>query len=567
MPYALRLVFLITSTIWAGSLQAQSWVQVEAQPSQAQALVRAEAYANRLPDVNAFRTGATWHVIALGPYSEDEARQTLLQLRAARQIPSDAFLSDGRRFGEQIFGTGRSTASATPQPVEPVEPAAPLVQAEETPAEARRSERLLTREDRQLLQTALKFDGFYNSTIDASFGPGTRRAMSNWQAANGFEQTGILTTLQRQDLVNGYLDVLRSLTMAPVTDTKAGIQVEIPSELVAFDRYDAPFVHYEPKTDDGVKVLLISQSGDNATMAALYDIMQTLKIVPLDGSRALRRNSFFIEGQNDKIISHTSVRLDDGTVKGFTLIWPANDAKRFRLALDAMEKSFSTTAAVLPDTEGAGNQNIDLLSGLEIRRPDRVRSGFFIDRAGAVLTTREAVRQCSRITLNDESDAQIAAEDSVLGLALLRPVDQLAPISVARLASGEPRIQSDIAIAGYSFGGILTAPSVSFGTLEDLKGLDGDTRVKRLSVNSEPADAGGPVFATSGAVVGMVLDQADGARQLPGDVAFAAKSPTLQDFLSANGVSALGDPDVDELAPEDLALLAADLTVLVSCWN
>ena len=198
---------------------------------------------------------------------------------------------------------------------------------------------------------------------------------------------------------------------------------------------------------------------------------------------------------------------------------------------------------------------------------DRVRSGFFIDRAGAVLTTREAVRQCSRITLNDESDAQIAAEDSVLGLALLRPVDQLAPISVARLASGEPRIQSDIAIAGYSFGGILTAPSVSFGTLEDLKGLDGDTRVKRLSVNSEPADAGGPVFATSGAVVGMVLDQADGARQLPGDVAFAAKSPTLQDFLSANGVSALGDPDVDELAPEDLALLAADLTVLVSCWN
>ena len=505
MRYVLRLVALISACFLTNLAHAQSWVQVEAQPSEAQAIQRAEAYASRLPDVNAFRTGTTWHVVALGPYDPVEAQEKLLQLRAARQIPADAFISDGRSFSTRVFGTG--VASLAPDTTtETPAPAPVLTPGEETPAEARSAERQLGREDRQLLQIALKWEGFYNSAIDASFGPGTRRAMSAWQEANGFEPTGILTTLQRQELTDRYLDALRSLAMAPVADAQAGIEIEMPANLVAFDRYDAPFAHYEPKGEDGVKVILISQSGDNATMAALYDIMQTLTIVPLNGSRALRRNSFFLEGANDKIVSHTFVKLAGDAVKGFTLIWPAGDEKRFRLALDAMEKSFVTTDAVLPDTAGTTGQNIDLLSGLEIRRADRSRSGFFIDGSGGVLTTREAVRQCARITINDDFDAVIAAEDASLGLALLKPSEALAPLSVARLASAEPRLQSDIAIAGYSFGGILSAPSLTYGVVEDLKGLNGDTRIKRLSVANEPGDAGGPVFSGTGAVLGMLLE-------------------------------------------------------------
>ena len=460
MRHVLGLAASLSFWLWAPEAAAQSWVQVEAQPSEAQVLQRAEDYAARLPDVRAFRTGSTWHVIALGPYDAVEAQEKLLQLRAARQIPADAFISDGRSFGTQVYGAEGTGVAATLQNTETetqVE-VAPLVAGEETAAEARQGERLLTREDRQLLQIALRWEGFYNSAIDASFGPGTRRAMSAWQEANGFEPTGILTTLQRATLTDRYLDVLRALSMAPVVDPNAGIEIEMPSNLVKFDRYDAPFAHYEPTGDEGVKVLLISQTGDNATMAALYDIMQTLTIVPLNGSRALRRNSFFIEGANDKIISHTFVKQAGEAIKGFTLIWPAGDEKRFRLALDAMEKSFVTTDAVLPDTAGATGQNIDLLSGLEIRRADRSRSGFFIDGAGRVLTTSEAVRQCARITLNDEADAVIAAEDTALGVALLAPNEALAPLGIARLASAEPRLQSDIAIAGYSFGGVLSAP-------------------------------------------------------------------------------------------------------------
>ena len=238
--------------IWGQMAFAQSWVQVEAQPSAARALERAEDYAQRMPDVNAFRTGTSWHAIAIGPFAtEDDARLRLLELRARRAVPSDSFVSDGRSFRDRIFGTG--VAVATPQGSTPTEPLPELEPGEETAAEARRNERNLTREDRALLQTALKWEGFYTSIIDASFGPGTRRAMAAWQEANGFEGTGILTTLQRRDLIGTYQSALADLRIAPIVDAKAGIEIDIPTGLVAFDRYEAPFVHYLPATEDNEK--------------------------------------------------------------------------------------------------------------------------------------------------------------------------------------------------------------------------------------------------------------------------------------------------------------------------
>lgn len=527
-----RAVLVLSFVLLATTAGAQSgtWLQIEARPNETLALERANSYATQLPDVNGFRLRSGWYAIALGPYSENEAQQRLSQLRLSGAVPRDAFLSDGANFRDRFFGS----ESAALQPSEPAEELPPLVPGEETPAEARASERALTREERELIQIALRWEGVYRSTIDASFGPGTRRAMSAWQEAKRYEPTGVLTTLQRRELIDGYLDVLSSLNMQPIIDPNAGIEVNMPAGLVKFDRYDPPFAHYDSRTDENVRALLISQTGDLATLSALYDIMQTLEIVPLDGRRELRRRDFTLTGSNDKIVSHTFARLEDDTVKGFTLIWPANDEKRRLLALASMQESFRSFDGVLPDTAGTGGQSIDLLAGLEIRRPEKSRSGFFVDTGGAVLTTTNAVRQCTRITLNEDIEAEVTAEDTSLGVALIRPKAALSPLAVASLAEFEPRLQSDVAIAGFSFGGVLTAPSLTYGVFADVKGLDGDARVQRLDIASEPGDAGGPVFDDAGSVMGILLDPDDSARRLPDNVAFAADAPVLVDFLSAN---------------------------------
>jgi peptidoglycan hydrolase-like protein with peptidoglycan-binding domain len=515
--------------------------------------------------VNGFALPSGWFAIALGPYDRFTAEQELRRLRLEGAVPSDSFISDGRGFGRRIWGDGLVVTpeqNATP-------PAQTLLPAEETLTQSRDAERILTPDERGEVQEALMWEGFYSATIDGSFGPGTRAAMSAWQLARGYEPTGVLSTGQRRELLDGYRDVLSSLGMTRVFDETAGIEIDLPMSLVAFSRYEAPFAHYDPLDGSGVRVLLISQSGDEATLSGLYDIMQTLEIVPLDGPRERAATSFSITGANAEIVSTTYAELSNGAIKGFTLVWPAGDDKRRTRALEAMRASFTPTAAVLPDLPvAAAGEGMDLLSGLRIRTPERMRSGFFVSADGKVVTSSEAVASCGRVTLGDRVEAQVTASDDSLGVALLSPSQSLVPIGFARLQSAIPRLQSDIAVAGFPYGDSLSQPTLTYGQLAGLRGLAGEEQVRRLALVAEAGDTGGPVIDATGSVLGVLLPRdAGAARQLPPDVSFAADAAALATFLSDHGVSPAASDAVTLVAPEDIAALAADMTVRVSCWN
>ena len=76
-------------------------------------------------------------------------------------------------------------------------------------------------------------------------------------------------------------------------------------------------------------------------MFGLYEILQTLAIIPPTGERARRDRSFTIEGLDDDIHSYTSVVLENGEIKGFTLVWPTGDDDRRRRVLSEMQASFA----------------------------------------------------------------------------------------------------------------------------------------------------------------------------------------------------------------------------------
>ena len=564
----LTLAFLsLAAAPWAAAQQV--WVQIEARSNLPAAEERARAYAGRVDNVVGYSLPSGWYAIALGPYAPDVAQDELVQLRAAGLIPRDSFIADGQGFREQFWPPFGAVlpAPAAPQVQEEETVAVPLEAADETPAEARASERLLSRAERVALQEALKITGYYTSTLDGAIGPGTRRAMAAWQRAGGYDDTGILTTAQRRELTDSVREVFDSLGLVRVEDSQAGIAIDLPLAVVEFSGYEAPFAKYE---GDDAQVLLISQSGDRATLAGLYEILQTLEIMPLRGERSLGRNSFTLTGESNEISSFAFASVSDGTVKGFVAVWPQGDELRRRVALDRMRTSLAALdGAVLPDT--AGDQSLqrpDLLAGLQIRQPDASFSGFFVSTDGQVLTTASALAACERISLGDEADAEIIASDAAADLALLRPTARLAPIAIGRLSAAVPRLQSDVAVAGYSYGGVLGAPTISFGTLEDVRGLNGEKSLQRLALSVQPGDAGGPVLDAGGGVVGMLLPSATGeGRSLPSDVHFATDAETIAAFLAAHGVSLSSVGAPQDLAPEDLALIGADMTVLVECWN
>jgi len=573
---AILFLFLFGARSVFAQQDAGVWVQVEARPSLREAQERAQAYANVLPDVNGFQLNSGWYAIVIGPYLRSDAEQVLRVYRAEGQIPADSYIAFSSSLGQQFWPVGANIldrgvvsppVEPAPQPEQPIAGLTPQP-TDETRAQALQSERLLTAQERRNLQTALQAAGFYNSTIDGAFGQGTRRSMGDWQRFNGYETTGVLTTAQRKVLMDDYNAPLISVGMGRHSDPQAGIDLDLPLGVVSFDRYDAPFVHFSGSTDLNAKALLISQEGNKSTLRALYEVMQSLEIVPLDGPRQLSGDRFTLEGRGNGVVSYSEAALKDGRIKGFTLVWPEGDDARQARVLAAIKASFTPNDAVLDADAGAdAEQRIDLISGLQMRKPRLSRSGFFTDASGTVLTVSEAADSCTRITLDGDQEFQVAWADSDLGVAVLRPSSSLAPISVAEFSAGTPRIQSEVTVSGFSYQGALGAPTLTYGQVTDVRGLDGEDGVKRLAMAAQPGDAGGPVFDDSGQVVGMLLPTPSEGRTLPTSVSLAATVDRLNESLAKAGLSGQSGQSAEQISPNELSRRANGMTVLVHCWD
>lgn len=592
---ALSVTFGSTAHAQSNADDEVVWVQIQAQQSLARATDRARAYTTLLQDVNGFSVGGGWYAIVVGPYRRADAELVLRQYRRDGLIPRDSFIQLSSRLRQQfwpvganVLGTGAvdapdgtvpqqqapapeteqapQVAEVTPAPTPEAEPQPEP--ADETPAEAQRSERALSRDEKKDLQIMLQWAGFYTAAIDGSFGRGTRNSMAAWQEANNFEKTGILTTLQRAALKKQYNAVLEGLGLQTVRDAQAGIEMTLPTDVVSFDRYEPPFAQYTATGDVDARVLLISQPGDQDTLFGLYEIMQTLEIVPLDGPRERGNSSFTLVGENARTISYTEAKLENGEIKGFTLIWPSGDEERRRRLLAEMRSSFTRMPGVLSASAGdASQQSIDMISGLQIRKPKLTGSGFFVNTGGTVVTTSAAVQSCSRITLDGDTDAQVITDDSARGVAFLKPGAALAPLAVANFASAPARLQSEVAVAGYSFGGVLNAPSMSFGTLADVRGLQGEQNINRLALRARAGDAGGPVLDRTGAVIGMLTSAPEGGPVLPDDVSFSLDAAAVVASASDAGVTVPKATDTASLTAFQLSEKASGMTVLVSCWE
>ncbi len=594
---------IVSVAALAGAARAQdAWVQIEALPTLARAEERARAWASVFPDVHGFRLPSGWYAVSLGPYDPGTAADRLFALRSERLIPGDSFVADGGQYRARFWPAGpdgpaasEAAASAAPEvpagdppdpgpaaavneaaaaagpaaTAQPEPPSAP--EPDETPAEARRGEELLSADERRALQVALQWFGHYGAAIDGAFGRGTRAAMEAWQTANGHPPTGVLTARQRAELLAAYAADRASLGLGELVEERAGITITMPVELVTFADYAPPFVRYDERDGSGVRVLLISQEGTAATLAGLYELMQTLEIVPIEGFRERQGNSFTLTGRSEQLESHTYARLEGGMIKGFTLVWRPADRARMERVVAIMRDSLRSTGPALDPTLGSAGatERRDLLAGLEVRQAERTRSGLWVDARGAALTVAEAVEGCARITLDDVHEATVAATDG--RLALLRPRSAVAPRGVAEFAGDEPRIGARAAVGGFPFGPALPVATVSFGRVEDLAGLGGEADLIRLSVAAEPGETGGPVFDPAGRVAGVLLP-ADGTgaagRVLPPGVRFALKAGAAAGFLAANRIARPAAAAAEgALAPEDITARAMAVTVLVSCWN
>lgn len=439
---------------------------------------------------------------------------------------------------------------------------------EESVEEARAAEAALSQGAKEQLQVALQWAGVYEGGIDGAFGRGTRAAMALWQQQNGFEATGILTTAQRAALMGAYNGILEALDLQVVAHPEAGIEVVVPRGVLGEPVVEPPFVRYEASDGSVAQLILISQPGDLDTLYGLYEILQTLEVIPEEGPRERGERSFIIEGTDATRHAHVEATLDSDGIKGFALVWPAGDEERLARLLPEIHASFRRLPGVLDPQAGTPSeeQAADLVSGLAVRQPQATASGFFVDGLGTVVTTAEAVASCERVTIDEAVEARVATADAGLNLAVLEPLEAMAPRAVAAFQTDPPRLEAEVAVAGFPYGGALPRPVFTFGRVADLRGLDGEEEVRRLDLAARPGDAGGPVIDAGGAVLGMLLPAPTGGAVLPEDVAYALDSETILAALAALGVTPATTPTTPSVPPERLTREAGGMAVLVSCW-
>lgn len=201
-------------------------------------------------------------------------------------------------------------------------------------------------------------------------------------------------------------------------------------------------------------------------------------------------------------------------------------------------------------------------------------SGFFVSKAGHILTNAHVVEGCSSVTIKADGQTSgtgsVFARDAQNDLALIKIANS--PATTLPVRSGA-RLGEGVAAFGFPHSDMLaTSGNFTLGNVTALAGLGNDTRFLQVSAPVQSGNSGGPLLDNHGNLIGIVTSKLNAAKvmassgDLPQNVNFAVRSSLAMGFLDANGVSyEIGTNSSPKLEPADLADRAKQASVFVVC--
>ena len=252
---------------------------------------------------------------------------------------------------------------------------------------------------------------------------------------------------------------------------------------------------------------------------------------------------------------------NDGKERLAKLLTPAD--------IEEANKQAKTVAAQNMVTNLITTANSGALQANSNNRKGAYGSGVVVSRNGDILTNDHVVQNCEKMRIQPQGiSVKVVAKDAKNDLALLRLESGFVPASKFRTGRGI-RLGDDLVAIGYPLRGILSGgPVVTTGIVNAMSGANNDTSAFQMSATVQPGSSGGPVFDSSGLLVGIVRSRLlSTVGAAPQNVNFGINLATVSGFLDAHSVDYQTSPQsAKPLSVGDITALVQKSTVQVECY-
>ncbi|MBR0698723.1 trypsin-like peptidase domain-containing protein [Bradyrhizobium diazoefficiens] len=204
-------------------------------------------------------------------------------------------------------------------------------------------------------------------------------------------------------------------------------------------------------------------------------------------------------------------------------------------------------------------------------------TGFVVSASGHIVTNNHVVNGCvgdikGNLTGEAAMVLRVVSTDANNDLALLQAPSSSTFKDFARIRDRSFHAGDSVVAIGFPYHGLLSSDlRVTTGIVSSLSGMRNDTRFLQISAPVQPGNSGGPLFDTSGQIVGVVTGKIPGLRiaamtgDIPENINFAIKTGALRDFLDNSVVPYQTAEPKGELKTTDIAGNARAYTMLISC--
>jgi S1-C subfamily serine protease len=302
--------------------------------------------------------------------------------------------------------------------------------------------------------------------------------------------------------------------------------------------------------------------------ATAYQSNMLTAVMPLNVVRAFQKASLMVATAGRAVLNF------DLTSTGPVIAALANCVTKVKA--DGLDKAGDFTKGAAKPAATADKQAPPPASKPGKGTKSGFGTGFVVSASGHIITNNHVIDGCSDLKGNLTGEAamvlRVVSSDANNDLALLQAPSTATFREFARIRDRSIRSGDSVVAIGFPFHGLLTSDfTVTTGIVSSLSGMRNDSRFLQISAPVQPGNSGGPLFDTTGQIVGVVTGKLDGLRvavatgSIPENINFAIKTGALRDFLDNSVVPYQTAEPRGELKTTDIAGNARAYTMLISC--